>query len=437
MNLFYLLLTIIIIGTIQSQVVPYIGTPYLNKDQAENIKNIPQEILHSISQINQTKRNQYIFDFSTDSESSDLHIYIFDEKKSSSGPYYFKQGTVTTNPFTCKECYILINDKNSDEKINLVKISTNSKPIDFIYQDQAKYNRFNKNRENPIILVTGFWPPTNEMIRHFSQNLNLNPTGWQGDNWEDRGYDIISYFPEFSNPECTNCGQGYGDLEVDYQDTSNDFWDIVENISPSAIITFSRGFNDLSWEMEYNFYNRTNWYNDYLAPTLPTPNPPESNVANFFMRNSSLPVENLVTSINNSNIGLDAYVDWNGDPGRFVSEFMGYHGVWYKELNSQNEIACLSAGHIHVGAQIDWNTAKQAAEISIREIINYINQFTQESGDVNNDQNVNVLDIIQMVNVILGEGEFTAPQFYAADINNDGSLNIQDIVLTINIILLN
>ena len=31
----------------------------------------------------------------------------------------------------------------------------------------------NINRENPTILVTGFWPPTNEMIRHFSQNENL------------------------------------------------------------------------------------------------------------------------------------------------------------------------------------------------------------------------------------------------------------------------
>ena len=59
------------------------------------------------------------------------------------------------------------------------------------------------NRE-PVILVTGFWPPTNEMIRHFSQNIFLN-NNWEGENWQDRGYNIVSYFPQFTNPDCNNC----------------------------------------------------------------------------------------------------------------------------------------------------------------------------------------------------------------------------------------
>jgi hypothetical protein len=52
------------------------------------------------------------------------------------------------------------------------------------------------------------------------------------------------------------------------------------------------------------------------------------------------------------------------------------------------------------------------------------------SGDLNNDETVNVLDIVIMVNYIL-EGEDN----YAADINNDGSVNVLDVVLVINIIL--
>ncbi|MEM9660757.1 MAG: hypothetical protein AAF937_00440 [Planctomycetota bacterium] len=32
------------------------------------------------------------------------------------------------------------------------------------------------------ILVTGDWPPTNEGVRQFSQNLDQNPGGWQGGN---------------------------------------------------------------------------------------------------------------------------------------------------------------------------------------------------------------------------------------------------------------
>ena len=112
------------------------------------------------------------------------------------------------------------------------------------------------------------------MIIHFSQNSTLNPNGWVGDNWENRGYDIISYFPEFSNPDCSSCGQGYGDIEVDYQDTTEDFWPITAENEPIGIITFSRGYMDQSWELEFNAYNRTNWYNDLLtkAETFDTNN---------------------------------------------------------------------------------------------------------------------------------------------------------------------
>ena len=85
-------------------------------------------------------------------------------------------------------------------------------------------------------MVTGYWPPTNEMVRHFSQNPDLNPDGWQGENWEDLGYDVVSFFPEFDPANCNNCGQGYGDLEVDYQDFSGDFWPIVEEVQPVGII---------------------------------------------------------------------------------------------------------------------------------------------------------------------------------------------------------
>ena len=42
--------------------------------------------------------------------------------------------------------------------------------------------------------------------------------------------------------------------------------------------------------------------------------------------------------INNANIGLDSYIDWNGDPGRFVSEFMGHHESGIKILTNSEAI---------------------------------------------------------------------------------------------------
>lgn len=54
------------------------------------------------------------------------------------------------------------------------------------------------------------------------------------------------------------------------------------------------------------------------------------------------------------------------------------------------------------------------------------------TGDLNNDDAVNILDVVIMVNYILAN-----ENPYAADINNDGSVNVLDVVLVINIILEN
>ena len=329
-----------------------------------------------------------------------------------------------------------------DLTLEIIFQTDNLENVQLSLSDISLHEQINPNLENefvinkssnrePVILVTGFWPPTNEMIRHFSQNIFLNDN-WEGENWQDRGYNIISYFPQFSDPDCNNCGQGYGDLEVDYQDTSTDFWDIVEEHSPVAIITFSRGYIDQSWELEFNYYNRTNWYPDYSTPTLPTPNPPDEDVESYYLRNSTLPMENIMDAINESDLGLDSYIDADGDPGRFVSEFMGYHGVWYHDINIES---CVVAGHIHVGGLIDWDTAKEATEISILKTIDYLDQFSYTEGDVNADGMIDILDLVILVNVILGVVELDLIETYAADMNLDGTINIQDIILIINMIL--
>ena len=53
-------------------------------------------------------------------------------------------------------------------------------------------------------------------------------------------------------------------------------------------------------------------------------------------------------------------------------------------------------------------------------------------GDYNEDGTINVLDIVQMVNYILGPGNGDE---HCGDVNDDGTLNILDVVLIVNIIL--
>ena len=52
-------------------------------------------------------------------------------------------------------------------------------------------------------------------------------------------------------------------------------------------------------------------------------------------------------------------------------------------------------------------------------------------GDVNNDGILNVLDIIILVNIVLG----LEIESSSSDVNEDGVVNILDIINTVNIIL--
>jgi len=226
----------------------------------------------------------------------------------------------------------------------------------------------------PAILLTGYWPPTNEMIRPFSTDPVQNPGGWIGSDWEGRGYDVHAFFPEFSPPDCGACGQGSGDLEVDYQDTSTDFWPIADGLDPIAVVTFSRGWDDVSWEVEMNQFNRTSWVDDFSAPFQPTPTPPDSDVPGGTLRLSMLPAQAIVDAVGGAGLGLDAYICFTGDGGGFLSEFIAYHGVWYQNRHADPLAAdwCVAGGHVHVGAQVSWATAALATQVTLRALIEYV-----------------------------------------------------------------
>ena len=55
-------------------------------------------------------------------------------------------------------------------------------------------------------------------------------------------------------------------------------------------------------------------------------------------------------------------------------------------------------------------------------------------GDLNADNEWNVLDIILIINIILYDTDDEC-EFYMADMNSDESINVLDIVLVINLIL--
>ena len=54
---------------------------------------------------------------------------------------------------------------------------------------------------------------------------------------------------------------------------------------------------------------------------------------------------------------------------------------------------------------------------------------------LNFDEIVNILDVVMIVNYIIGSDTPSTIEFNAGDYNDDGYLNVQDLVLIINLIL--
>ncbi len=230
------------------------------------------------------------------------------------------------------------------------------------------------------IMLTGYWPPTNEMLVKFSPDQQLRESlgyysGWQGQNWQGRGYDIYAYFPTFPGGTGSN-PRGNGDFEVNYQDTSEDFWRITAEINPVAILSYGNGAGP--WEIEYNARNLPStgsprWYTTSYSGS-PSPSPPDSSVPSRYVRHSTLPVDTIAETINQAGLGINAWVDYNGDPGRFLCEYMAYHTMWYQDIHesSLDPYQCIAAGFTHVSGSLTMAQVTAASDIALGVTIDYL-----------------------------------------------------------------
>jgi len=78
-------------------------------------------------------------------------------------------------------------------------------------------------------------------------------------------------------------------------------------------------------------------------------------------------------------------------------------------------------------------------EIDTEWMLYILDELTGENqamlGDINVDAAINILDVVIMVNFILGSQIPSEAEFTASDLNSDGVLNVLDIVQLVNIIL--
>ena len=56
-------------------------------------------------------------------------------------------------------------------------------------------------------------------------------------------------------------------------------------------------------------------------------------------------------------------------------------------------------------------------------------------GDINQDTNIDILDIVTMINIILSSDETATINTCLSDINHDGTISVFDVIQLINLIL--
>jgi len=64
----------------------------------------------------------------------------------------------------------------------------------------------------------------------------------------------------------------------------------------------------------------------------------------------------------------------------------------------------------------------------------FIPPLNIDFGDLNQDGNLNVLDVVLTVSSVLGYGSLNGEQVLAADINMDGQVDVIDITLIIDML---
>jgi hypothetical protein len=238
------------------------------------------------------------------------------------------------------------------------------------------------------VVLMGYWPPTNEMLRPWSINRTQNPGGWVGEDWGGYGYDVYSFFPEFppdGDPTNDDIGDDGAvgspdyDLRVDYQATSADFWRLVDTYQPVLLVTTSRG-GDIGWELEGiegghgamdNPDPAMDWASDKHGmvqhPTEATIEPASWDAISTYRQGNTLPSQLPLDAIVDATdpLGLTDVVIDQETGGNFLSGFLGLHGIYYNLQTPRN----LAAGHIHVGYGLPVPDASALIEATLHAVL--------------------------------------------------------------------
>ena len=212
-------------------------------------------------------------------------------------------------------------------------------------------------------------------------------------------------------------------LSLGYETQMEDFegsaWDYVRSNSLETNASPYVENNGITWTGNENITTNTNWGVDNTWGLF-TPFDPVSPSVDYIEGNS----ETIL-------YGIGCWIKSNA-PGADM-------GIYLDDVLSSHENTQFSGhtfyGVINTDGFINYfiEDTEHESVFGVDNFIFAIN-FSILTGDVNFDDEINVLDVVLMVSFILGEptDEY---EYSAGDINQDGILNILDVVALISIIL--
>ena len=288
---------------------------------------------------------------------------------------------------------------------------------------------FYDNDEAGSSIEIGFdFPFYNEMY----SELFINPNGWIGFGDDNDAWDNISIpsssaprsaifgFWDDLNPNNDNCNSCAGDVYYHSDGNRMVIWfnDVAHwpgyfdnSIYNFQIVIYNSG------EIKFNYDTMTG---DYNSATIGLQNAQGSSGLQMAY-NSNYVHNNLTTNIQKA-------PSWVG-----INQLDNYEvsGEINSGLSESINIIAQNDGMAEGIYNAYLNIASNASELESF-LIELISSGNGLQGDVNGDMIVNVLDVIQVVNMALGEQD---PDYNSADINQDGVINVLDVIQIVNIIL--
>ena len=281
------------------------------------------------------------------------------------------------------------------------------------------------------------------MLRQFSTDSSQNPGGWQGENWNGYGFNVYSYFPEFppdggpfadpsGSPE--RIGSVDSDFRVDYQDTSEDFWRIMDEQRPVILIITSWGSGP-GWEIEAREGGHGSVVNSpeqdrssdgngpSIRPEVGTIDPRSWTAISTYRAgtflDSTLPMVEIEAAVDA--LGITDVAIVNDTSSNNLSGFMALHGVYYNQISPHN----VAAGHIHVnGATVSVADAETLIETTLDTVLSQYDAGSLECSSV---------PVLRLSEEVLDYGDVELGFAFtkAIVIHNDGTADLEvEVALT-------